>query len=162
MVVIGIGLLSGLLWLGAIASPFFGYDPKPDDYLTDRTFPKAAEPICAATRKAIEKLPRAYESDTAQERAKVLQTSTDDLQAMITTLRGVVPDTSDAKYINIWLDDWEVHIKDRRNYVTRLESPSGDKEEFLESEQHGGHVSKSIDQYATTNKMESCKTPGDV
>ena len=71
------------------------------------------------------------------------------------------PDTADAKWINMWLDDWGVHLDDRLDFARRLYE-NGAKEEFFESTKENTQISKSLNGFAETNKMESCSTPGDV
>jgi len=80
---------------------------------------------------------------------------------MLDDLRVEVPDTADAKWINMWLDDWGVHLDDRLDFARRLDE-NGAKEEFFESTKENTQISKSLNGFAETNKMESCSTPGDV
>ncbi len=157
-VAIVVALASGALWVGAI---LLGGGYKPAGYLEDRTFPEAAEPICAKAMKDLKRFPKAYESKSPTARADVIDQTTDRLQRMIDDLRSQVPDDSGAKWINRWLDDWEIHIADRRDFAKRLRE-GGRSEEFLETVKYGTQISKSLDNYATVNKMESCATPGDV
>ena len=145
-----VGVASGLLWLGAIIAGLAGYESKASDYLTDRTFPNAAEPICAATMKRVKAFPDAHLSPTPAARAKVINETTGLLSDMLVELRKVVPATADAKWIRLWISDWEVH----------LDEP--EKAEFFESPKGGGQVSKSVSQFAELNEMPSCATPGDV
>lgn len=157
-ITIAVALASGALWVGAI---LFGGGYKPAGYLTDRTFPKAAEPICAKATADLKRFPRAYESKSPTARADVIDETTDRLQRMLDDLRSKVPEGTQAKWINRWLDDWEIHISDRRDFAKRLRE-GGRSEEFLETVKYGTQISKSLDNYATVNKMESCATPGDV
>jgi hypothetical protein len=68
------------MWLYA----FFIYDPglKVDE-LADRTFPIAAERICAAGRSDVDALPPANVSRSATERAEVIDSANARLRAMI-------------------------------------------------------------------------------
>lgn len=149
---------AGALWVVAI---LIGDNYKPAGYLTDRTFPTAAEPICATARKDLEKFPPAQESATPAARAEVIEGTTDRLAKMLDDLRLVVPATSDAKWINTWIDDWEIHLADRRDFADRLRT-KGRSQEFLETVKYDTQISKSLDHYADINKMLSCQTPGDV
>jgi hypothetical protein len=157
-----VGVASGLLWLGAIIAGLAGYESKASDYLTDRTFPNAAEPICAATMKRVEAFPDAHLSPTPAARAKVINETTGLLSDMLVELRKVVPATADAKWIRLWISDWEVHLDDRSDFAKRLTEPEPEKAEFFESPKGGGQVSKSVSQFAELNEMPSCATPGDV
>lgn len=159
-ILLTVGVASTLLWVGAIV---FGavVNPHLAGWLEDRTFPAAAEPICEATVAEVKTYPPAHESPSPAARAAVIRQTTALLQNMLGELRAVVPDTADAKWINMWIDDWGVHLDDRLDFARRLDE-KGAKEEFFESTKANTQISKSINGYAETNKMESCGTPGDV
>ena len=151
---------STFVWIGAIVYGAVG-DPHLAGWLDDRTFPKAAEPICKKAMADVAKFPPAHESKTPADRAIVIRGTTARLQRMLTDLRHVVPDSKDAKWIDEWIDDWGVHIKDRLDFARRLETKGADQE-FFETTKAGAQISKSLDNYAEINEMPSCETPGDV
>ena len=153
-------LASTLLWIGAIIYGAVG-EPHLAGWLDDRTFPTAAEPICKAARADLAAFPPAHESPSPAARAETIRQTTARLQAMIDELRAKVPATADAKWINMWLDDWGVHLDDRLDFARRLDE-NGAKEEFFESTKENTQISKSLDAFAETNKMDDCGTPGDV
>ena len=137
-----------------------GNDHHPEGWLTDRTFPKAAEPICKAARKDLAELTPARDSKTASDRADVIGVSTERLRRMQSDLRAVVPATADAKYIDQWIDDWSIYFRDRIDYAASLrKDPAA---EFLVTKKYGAQLSESLDNYADVNQMPSCETPGDV
>ena len=70
-------------------------------------------------------------------------------------LRGVVPDTKDAKYIGEWIDDWSTFISDRQPYADHLRT--NPQAEFLVTEKDGSQISKSLDNFADVNKMPSLR-----
>lgn len=158
--IVAAALASTLLWIGAIIYGAVG-DPHLAGWLDDRTFPTAAEPVCAAAMADLEQFPQAFESPSPAARADVIRQTTARLQTMLDDLRAVVPDTKDAKWINMWIDDWGVHLDDRLDFARRLDE-NGAKEEFFESTKENTQISKSLNGYAETNEMESCGTPGDV
>jgi hypothetical protein len=153
-------LASTLLWIGAIVYGTLG-DPHLAGWLEDRTFPKAAEPICKKAMADVAAFPPAHDSKTPADRAVVIRASTARLATMLDDLRSVVPKTADAKWINMWIDDWGVHLDDRLDFARRLDE-KGAKEEFFESTKDNTQISKSLDAFAETNQMVSCETPGDV
>ncbi|MEZ5322550.1 MAG: hypothetical protein R2698_10840 [Microthrixaceae bacterium] len=157
---VGLGVASALLWIGAIVYGAIA-DPKPSDYLKDRSFPTAAEPICEAARTDLDAFPPAQDSRTPNARAAVIRQSTARLQEMVDQLRREVPDTAEGKWIGVWLDHWEIHLRDRLDFAQRLRT-GGAREEFFETTEGGTQVSRSIDHFAELNKMDSCATPGDV
>lgn len=154
-----VAVVSALPWLYAI---FAGDQPHANDYLDDRTFPEAAEPICASAMAKLSAFPLAKDSKDPTERSKVIEQTTAVLETMVRDLRSVVPDTDDATWINTWLDHWQFHLNDRHDFAKRLTAAGGEREEFFETPVGGHQVSKSIDGWAIENKMESCKVPQDV
>ena len=142
---------------------------KPAGQLEDTRFAKAAEPICAATRQLIDELPSSRDAKTAAERADTIDEATDHLADMQKQLHTVVPTDltatdadgkTEADWINLWIDDWSIFIQDRYDYADELRHD--ETAEFLVSEKYGTQLSKSLDNFAQVNFMESCKVPGDV
>jgi len=147
------------MWIYA----FFIYDPglKVDE-LADRSFPIAAERICAASRSDLDALPPANVSRTATERAEVIDTANARLRAMIGELRSVVPDGEGrvTSGVNEWLDDWSTYVEDRQAYADGLRADPQTR--FTETVKANRQVSRAVDGFAEVNRMESCSTPGDV
>jgi hypothetical protein len=147
------------MWIYA----FFIYDPglKVDE-LADRTFPAAAERICAASRSDVGALPPANVSRTAAERADVIDSANDRLRAMIAELRTAVPADEGrvTTGINEWLDDWSTYVEDRQAYADGLRVDPQTR--FTETVKANRQVSRAVDGFAEVNRMESCSTPGDV
>jgi hypothetical protein len=129
-------------------------------YLTDRTFPKAAEPVCAASMRELNALPPAHSAKNANVRADTIDRADGVLRDMQRRLRAVVPHTKDAKYIDQWIGDWSIFISDRDQYAANLrKNPAS---EYLVTQKYGSQISDSLDNYADVNLMQSCETPGDV
>jgi len=134
---------------------------KPAAWLADRRFPAAAEPVCARAMRALDQLPDARESVTAADRAVVVAKATAILRQMTDDLRPLVPTGGErSKFINQWIDDWSIYLGDRDDYATALSRDAST--EFLVTVKYGTQLSKSLDNFADVNKMESCGTPGDV
>lgn len=134
---------------------------KPAAWLTDRRFPAAAEPVCARATESLEQLPNARESVTAADRATVVAKATAILRQMTADLRPLVPNGGGrSKFISQWIDDWSIYLADRDDYATALSRNAST--EFLVTVKYGTQLSKSLDNFADVNKMESCATPGDV
>lgn len=159
-VLVALAASTTLVWIGAIFWGMFG-DVSLPGQMADETFPKAAEPICKTAMADVATFPPAHESATPAERADVIDQSTARLDQMLDDLRAVVPPTSDAKWINMWIDDWGIHLDDRLDFASRLRDKGAD-EEFFESEKAQTQISKSLNHFAEINDMESCITPGDV
>jgi hypothetical protein len=134
---------------------------QPAGQLDDTTFPEAAEPICKAARDAIDELPPSRSAKSPAERADTIVEATDHLTEMQRQLKEIAPaGTGEAAFVRQWVDDWKIFIQDRYDYAVLLRT-KGDAE-FLVSEKYGTQLSKSMDNFAQVNFMESCKVPGDV
>lgn len=147
------------VWLYAI----FIYDPGLlVDELADRTFPKAAESVCAATLAELDQLPRAEETDDPVQRADVIDEANAMLTQMVDRLHFLAPDhpREASEAINEWLGDWKVHIHSRQEYADKLRTDPN--AEFIETTKGSKQLSRAIDGYAQVNRMNSCQTPGDV
>ena len=158
-------LLAVAVLLGSWVYVLFFYDPGLlIDELADRTFPTAAEQVCAAAKAEFDQLQPADQARNAQERADVVAESNDILTRMVADLRPLAPTSPEqvASGVDEWLDDWETYIGDRRLYVEELRID--DEARFLEtvkgSDTKG--ISRAINSFAQVNRMESCMTPGDV
>ncbi|MFM7508643.1 MAG: hypothetical protein ACKO5A_03735 [Actinomycetota bacterium] len=147
------------LWIYA----FLIYDPGlMVDELADRTFPIAAEEICAETSDRLDALPPAFRSPTAADRADVVEAANGELRTMVGRLRGIVPPDQGQITTGIgeWLDDWDRYIDDRQQYADGLRLDSESR--FTESVKANRQISRAIDSFAQVNRMKSCTTPGDV
>jgi hypothetical protein len=147
-----------VMWIYA----FFGEVPAPAR-MEDRTFPVAAEPICARARAEIDRLPRAFESPTAADRADVVDRGTAILTGMVGELRAAVPPPEPTRQrLNAWLDDWDTYLRDRRDYTARLHVDRLAKFYLTQSERDRRQITNSLDNFAKVNTMASCATPEDV
>ncbi len=151
----------------------FIYDPGlMIDELPDRTFPTAAEQVCAAAVAEYSELPLANESDTAEDRADTIETSNEIFARMVDELRPLAADAADvytgedeqryADGIADWVDDWGTYLGDREEYVENLRAD--DDARFLETAKGSDTkgITRAINSFAQVNKMMSCVTPGDV
>lgn len=150
----------------------FIYDPGLlIDELPDRTFPEAAEEVCARAVAEYSQLPLANESDSADDRAETLAASNVIFARMLDEIRPLVSDaralyTGDrARYaagIGDWVDDWGTYLEDRTEYVERLRVD--DDARFLETAKGSDTkgITRAINSFAQVNSMDSCVTPGDV
>jgi hypothetical protein len=132
------------------------------DELADRTFPTAAEQICAASQSQIDALPASNTSATASDRADVVDQANVDLRRMIEQLRAQVPADQGqvTTGVNDWLNDWSTYIDDRQAYADGLRVSADTR--FTESVKANRQISRAIDSFAQVNRMTSCMTPGDV
>jgi hypothetical protein len=152
-----------LAFVGIWSYILFFYRPsKQIDELTDRTFPTAAEEICAATMQRVDDLPIASMAANPKERGDTVATANANLAAMVEQLQRAQPtgDDPEAKGAREWVGDWDQHVKDREVYAKELQA--GEDARFLESTKGARQLSRAIDAFAQVNKMPSCETPQDV
>lgn len=134
------------------------------DELADRTFPEAAEKICAVAQGRLEELPAASLAASAEERAAEVEVSNEILETMIRDLRAIVPadppEVNDA--VSEWLDDWSTYLEDRRIYVSSLREDPDTR--FLETTKGGPSkgITRAISAFAQVNRMDSCAPPADL
>ncbi len=139
----------------------FGNSYHPPGWLTNRHYPKVAEPICDKAEDYITRLPAATQSKTAVDRADTIDLANARLREMQEQLRAAVPQNDpQAKYIDEWLDDWGTFIHDRQSYADHLRSNPDAK--FLVTPKEGTQLSESLDNFADVNNMVGCETPHDV
>jgi hypothetical protein len=145
------------IWTYALTRPA----KPPPDKLDDASFAVRAQEVCAGTVTALEALPQAFQTSTADERASVVSQSDDELATMLATLRSFVPTAErDQRMLNEWLGDWETYLGNRHAYVNRLRE-DGDARIFV-AEKDGRQITVAIDRFAEVNDMPSCQTPKDV
>ena len=166
-------LAAVLALVGSWVYILFIYDPGlMIDELPDRTFPDAAEQVCARAIAEYSTLPLAIESDSADDRADTLAASNEIFSRMLAELRPLADDTADVytgkgeeRYVmgvRDWVDDWGTYLEDREEYVENLRVD--DDARFLETAKGSDTkgITRAINSFAQVNKMMSCVTPGDV
>lgn len=150
-------------WGGILAWTMWGDHPDHlVTYVEDRTFPTAAEQVCATAVEDIRALGREPIADSALERAETVDLSNTILRAMILDLRALPrpADADEAAWVAQWLDDWDAHIADRQRWADGLRD--GENEPFTETARDGEQISQFVDFFAEANEMESCETTHDV
>jgi hypothetical protein len=137
--------------------------PATPDRLEDRSFPTAAEPICAATVTALHDAGLVDQrASSPQQRADFADRADAQLVTMVGQLRSIVPasgETHDA--VTAWLDDWDQWLRDREAWTAQLRA--GEDAQFFEKQREGGEPnSEALNAFAVTNDMKSCRTPAGV
>jgi hypothetical protein len=138
-----------------------GEDDMPDR-LDDLAWTAEADEICAATNDSVAELPSAQSTDTAAERADVIEQATAEFDLMLVELEALAPTgaSRDAANTALWLDDYRIFLGDRLDYAAALRTDPDAR--FLVTEKYGSHITKPIDRFARVNEMEACMSPGDV
>ena len=151
-----------VLVVGWLYILFFYRPAKQIDELTDRTFPVAAEEICAAAMKKVDALPIASMAANPKERGDTVAAANAELAAMVDRLSDIQPtgDAPEDKGVREWVADWDQHVEDRVVYAKELQA--GEDARFLESTKGARQLSRAIDAFAQVNKMPACETPQDV
>jgi hypothetical protein len=158
-------LIAVAVLLGGWVYVLFLYDPGlMIDELADRSFPDAAEQVCAAAMQQFDELPTADLATSASERADVVARSNVILSQMIADLRPLQPTGPPevADGVGEWLDDWTTYIGNRESYVENLRLD--DEARFLESTKGSDTkgITRAINSFAQVNRMDSCTTPADL
>lgn len=153
---VNVAFWGGILGYTLAADPGTG-----PDYLDDRAFPAAAEPVCEAAMAEVETYGNGAFVDSMEERADLVDRQNVAFRAMVDDLRALPrPDGEEGEWVAEWLDDWDTHIDDRQRWADELHA--GDDPPFVETAKGSDQVSEAVDGFAEVNAMESCKTLGDV
>lgn len=151
------------IWGYVLYLSFFVGRADPRDHLDDNRWVESAEATCAPTAAAIERMPFISEVDDPAARAELLDQATDELERMVSLLRGLVApaEPEEARAVDRWLDDWEVYNQDRREYADRFRA--GEDEAFTVTDRGGYQADVLLDDFAVkANDMPSCAPPDDV
>lgn len=137
----------------------------PIDRLDDPAFAEAAEDRCAEAVERVGALPVAAASDTAADRADVLEQADGIFAAMLDDLEGMVdlaPAGDQRDRASAWLADWRIYLGDREAYVEALREDPGARLLVSEKEGEGRQITGWIDEFAKANRMPSCISPVDA
>jgi hypothetical protein len=165
-VVLGAVVIAMLTMWGYVLFLAFGPGRQPPiDRLDDPAFAEAAEARCAEALEHVEALPVAAASDTAAERADVLEQADGVFAAMLDDLDGMVdlaPAGDQRDRASAWLADWRTYLGDREAYAEALRDNPQARLLVSEKEGEGRQVTGWIDEFANANRMPSCITPVDA
>jgi hypothetical protein len=162
LVRIAVGVVIGVL---AVMWIYVLFIAKPDtgDRLADRSFPNAAQPICAATLASMGKAGLVNQrASSPQARADLADRADTELAAMVAQLRTKVPPSGEVHdALTKWLGDWDQWLQDRAAWTAKLRT--GDDAQFFEKQRESGEPnSQALNAFAVTNDMQSCSTPAGV
>ena len=108
-------------------------------------------------------LPAATESETAEDRADVVDEATAIVGRMVDEIETDLPDDEeDLEVLEQWIADWRVYIGDRQSYADRLRADEAAQFEVTENERVFRGVDDTIRNFADVNNMPDCAVPGDV
>ncbi len=132
----------------------------------DRAWAERAESICAAATVERVALSDYREIDQAgpdliAERADVVDTATDILEAMLDDVVAVTPtDPKGIEVVPMWEADYRTFLQDRRNYTAQLRA-TGENLPFYETA-ITIPISEKVATFAGDNEMPSCSPPSDL
>ncbi len=175
-------LLLGVIVAVMIAMWAYAFSPlarRPaPDTMTNPAVAQRSEEICKKAAEVLSALPKAGDTADPTARADVVNQSNailarmlDDLDAVVASPGGARskqlsnnPGQTDADHdaglFREWLADWRTYLADRTDYASRLR---GDSSARLFVTQKGARqVTEPIDGFASSNKMASCASPGDI
>ena len=156
----------GIMWAYVL---FIAGDKSPDR-LTDRTWPTAAESICASYKAKIDALPGARSfkdvkpvEEALRQRAAVGEQANAYVDQQLAELEALPAPTDANGVIAIkgYLGDWNNYAKDRARQITLWRE--GKSPPFSETQiKDGRPVSDRMDAFAMLNEMRSCAVPKDI
>lgn len=160
--VLGVAVFLAMIamWIWVFANR--GSIKHPDEF-ADTAWIASAETVCAERQATIATFANPATVDTAEERARLLNAGTRELEAMVTDVAalGLPTDAKGAELVPQWLDDYELYLQDRRNWSAILET--GDDPPFLISgNDEGVRVTDLLSTFAEVNNMASCAPSGDA
>ena len=145
--------------------------------LDHRSFVAWADQRCAQAQAAINALPTARQAASRLERADQVDRGTDEVESLVADIRlraeaslsatTAGDGTPDADLVAAWLEDWDVHVTDRRNHAERLrtadeDTPDRELRFLLVDLTEGSTYTERMDGFARLNDMDNCQIPGDV
>ena len=158
---VGLVGLSVAGWAGVLGYELVAEPGDPPAFLDDRSFPTAAEPLCAAAMAEVETFGSAAAVDTIEERAELVERQDEVFTAMLADLRQLPrPEGEQGEWVTEWLDDWDTHVRDREAWAATLRT--GEDPPFEETAKGNNRVSEAVDEFARANEMPSCATFNDV
>ena len=150
-----------VFWGATLAWTVLAEPGDPPDFLDDRRFPTAAEPICERAMADVEALGSGAAVDTIEERADLVDRQDEVFAEMLDDLARLPrPAGEQGEWVTAWLADWQTHIDDRREWADRLHA--GEDPPFVETARGNDQVSEAVDGFAEVNEMPSCATLNDV
>ena len=108
------------MWIYVLYLAFGPGHKEPPDRLKGRAFPVAAQATCIAALDLVAKLPPAFTSKDAADRAVVLAQANADLAHMLDQLDRMVPSGADGQVTREWLADWRTYLGNREDYARAL------------------------------------------
>ena len=159
-----LAVLIVVLIIGMWGYALFGPTPhRAPGVLSDRSFPTAAQPICAEAAAVIASQPPAYATSDPVKRSAAISAGDEALAAMLDRLAVIAPapgSSKDADMIAEWLGDWRTYLGDRQRYADALLTDP--KARLYVSIKERRQISEPIDFFANINHMLECSTPTDV
>jgi len=155
-------LLIAGMWVYA-----FGFAPRESiNRVRDHAWAARQEAVCKATneeRSSLADLTKLNPKNNVElsHKADLIDKATDQLDSMLEKIREDKP--SDAKgqaIVPAWLSDYEIYVKDRRDYAQQLRS--GKNGLFSESMSEGIPITEKLGTFARDNHMDSCVPPLDL
>lgn len=132
----------------------------PPDRLDDPSFAVAAQARCDAALDVVATLPAATESQTASDRAEVVEDANDVFAGMLDDLAELAPAGEDGELVREWLADWGTYLADREAYADAIRADP--EAQLLVSAKDHDQITEHLDAFAADNRMTACATPLDV
>ncbi len=158
-------------FLGLAGFWIWAFSPLPErghpDNLDIPEFSEPAEQLCLDARAGLDDVWKNVttpdEVGPPEQFAIQIGAATEILVLMVTELRNLSPlvlDQEDRRIVNLWLNDWEVYLADRRRLEAKL--LQGEEAGFTYTARDGVRIADIVDRFAEVNSMANCATPKDI
>lgn len=154
-------------FLGLAGFWIWAFSPLPErghpDNLDIPEFSEPAEQLCLDAKAGLDELEKVWTIDTPEQLGIQVGAATEILVPMVAELRNLSPlvlDQEDRRIVNLWLNDWEVYLADRRRFEAKL--IQGEKAVFTYTARDGVRIADMVDRFAEVNSMANCATPTDI
>jgi hypothetical protein len=132
----------------------------PPGRLADRGFAEAAQEVLSDALDEVAALPSALETESAAQRAEIVEEANARFDAMVDQLEPLAPGGEDGEIVTEWLADWRTYLRDRASYAEALRTDP--KANLFVTAKDREQITEYIDAFAADNRMPACGTPIDV
>lgn len=143
-------LISGWAWFALIRNP------RPARTMTDPTFERSANALCASRIPKLRAVRRQGDTDKDLEQAtaKAVENAASKLTSVVAELRGLSVETKNATQVSAWFSHFDDYIKAGHDYAAALRTGNADVYNRVDDE--GIAPLKAISHFARANHIDAC------
>jgi hypothetical protein len=143
-------LISGWAWFALVRNP------RPVRTMTDPTFERSANALCASRIPKLRAVRREgdTEKNLEQQTAKAVESAAGKLTALVSDLRGLSVEPRNASQVNAWFGHFDDYIAAGHHYAAALRT--GNDDVFNRVDDEGIAPLKAISHFARANHIDAC------